>query len=226
MLAAAAAIVWIIAHPVRPSGATAAAGTKPSSRLPVPDKPVKLGHAALQGDMRAPVAVVIFSDFQCPFCGRFATQTLPAVKMEYVDKGKVLLAFKQFPLETIHPNARRGAQISECAQQQGAFLKVHDFLFSDPNNLKSATAKTLPARIGVDESQLKGCLTSAAIDESIDRDEAEGKALGIRGTPSFLIGILKGTDVTVLRLESGAIPVKAFSMMLDDALKAANSQTK
>jgi len=92
-------------------------------------KAVDLGNAQRKGNSNAKVIVVEFSDFECPYCGRFFSQTLPSLQKEYIDTGKVLFAYKQFPLTSIHANAQKAAEASLCAADEGKFWEYHDRLF-------------------------------------------------------------------------------------------------
>ncbi len=93
-------------------------------------KTIALGDSAVEGNKDAKVTIVEFSDFECPFCQRFYSQTLGQIRKEYVETGKVKLVYKQFPLISIHPNAQRAAQASMCAGEQGKFWEMHDKMFS------------------------------------------------------------------------------------------------
>jgi len=85
---------------------------------------------AVLGDPNAPVTIIEFSDFQCSFCARFHSQTLPQIKSQYIDTGKVKLIYRDFPLHSIHPDAQKAAEAAECAGDQGKYYEYHDLLFS------------------------------------------------------------------------------------------------
>jgi protein-disulfide isomerase len=90
---------------------------------------VAKGHLPVLGNEKAKITIVEFSDFQCPFCERFFIDTLPQLKKEYLDTGKAQLTFRHFPLTSIHPNAQKAHEASECANEQGKFWEYHDLLF-------------------------------------------------------------------------------------------------
>ncbi len=90
---------------------------------------VEIGDSPVKGDANAPITIVEFSDFQCPFCARFYTQTLGQIEREYIDTGKVKLVYKDFPLNSIHPNAQKAAEAARCAGEQNKFWEYHDKLF-------------------------------------------------------------------------------------------------
>ena len=100
-----------------------------------PTEPIKISadNDPFFGDPDAPITIIEFSDFQCPFCARFHTQTLPAIFDEYIEQGKVKLVFRDFPIQSIHPNALPASVAAECANEQGNFKDMHDILFEKQN---------------------------------------------------------------------------------------------
>lgn len=91
---------------------------------------VEVGNSAVKGDANAKITLVEFSDFQCPFCARFYSETLSQIQKEYIDTGKVRLVYKHFPLISIHPDAQKAAEAAECAGEQGKFWEMHDSMFN------------------------------------------------------------------------------------------------
>ncbi len=110
------------------------------SQVPTPIN-VATGHLPILGNEKAKVTIVEFSDFQCPYCKRFADNSLSQIKKDYIDTGKVKLYYREFPLTNIHPNAEIAAEAAECANEQGKFWQFHDQLFS-----RQDTWSTLPAQ--------------------------------------------------------------------------------
>lgn len=110
------------------------AGTADTTTKVTVDK----GHLPALGNTDAKITIVEFSDFQCPFCRQFWTQTLPQIKKDYIDTGKAVLYYRQFPLDTIHPLAVPFANASECANEQGKFWQMHDKMFTEQNKLEGA----------------------------------------------------------------------------------------
>ena len=100
-----------------------------------PAAPVKISadNDPVIGNSDAPITIIEFSDFQCPFCARFHTQTLPLLLEEYIEQGKVKLVFRDFPIQSIHPNALPASVAAECANEQGKFREMHDMLFEKQN---------------------------------------------------------------------------------------------
>ena len=175
--------------PWRPTPATPAAAA-PANRRPepaLPTEPVALAGANVEGDPKARIAIVEFSDFQCPFCGTFARETLPRLRERYVHSGRALLAFKHLPLSSIHQFASKAAESAECAGRQGQFWQMHDRMFLDQQQLEPTHVRNLAEKLGLRMNLFDQCMegqTTARVND----DAAAAKALGIAGTPSFLIG--------------------------------------
>jgi protein-disulfide isomerase len=171
------------------------------------------------GDGRAHVVLVTYSDFQCPYCGMAAREILPVLKKEYVDRGRLRIAFKNLPL-SIHPLAPGAAAAAACAGQQRQFWPMHDRLFREPTRLLSSDLEDAATEIGVDRASFESCLSATKTAALVQEDMAEAARLGISSTPTFIIGRLdadgrvRATDVL-----SGAKPVEAFREILDRLLK-------
>lgn len=175
---------------------------------------------AAQADVRskgaadAPVTIVEYSDYQCPFCSRWVEQTYPSIVQDYIDTGKVRLEFRDFPLESLHPNAMAAAVAARCAGEQGNYWDMHDKLFggqgqwsniADPSAIFAGYA----GEMGLEAGAFTACLTSGQFDEAIALDLQAGQAAGVTGTPSFLIN-----DNLVV----GAQPLSTFQQALDTLL--------
>jgi protein-disulfide isomerase len=205
-----------------PQGTTAAKATSaPSARrpsAPLPVAPLSTKDTATLGNLKARVAMVMFSDFQCPFCQRFALDVLPTLNREYVTPGRVLLVFRSLPLEEIHMHALQAAESGECARRQGRFWQMHDRLFQNPKDLDESSLRQQANVIGLDARTFDSCLAGEATTK-VRADEAEAHRLGITGTPAFFVGkILADSSIKAVRLLSGARPVAEFRAALDEAL--------
>lgn len=141
------------------------------------------GRPAL-GPASAPVLLVLFSDFQCPYC-RSLSETLKEVLKYYGDK--VHLVFRQFPLTEIHPHAQEAAEASLCAQAQGHFWEMHDLLFGDQSHLKNEDLKNRAGKLGLDVGAFGACLESARYGNQIKEDLRAGATAGVEGTPALFI---------------------------------------
>lgn len=186
--------------------------------IPLPAEPVSIEGASTLGDLNAPVAIVLYSDFQCPFCARFATDTMPELIRRYVEKGSVLLAFRHFPLTQIHAQAEMAAEAAECAGQQGRFWQMHDLLFQNQRRLTKTDLASHAEVVGLEGKRFGECL-AGEMKAQVRRDAESAARLGIRGTPGFLIGALEpGLRVRVKRTLAGAGSPKTFMAELDLAL--------
>ena len=159
------------------------------------------------GDEDAPISIVEFSDFQCPFCARAASGAVADFKnSDYFKNGEVNLVFKQFPLNSIHPQAQKAAEASECAHDQGKFWEYHDLLFLNQQALDIVSLKAYALQLGLDQATFDSCLDSGAKTESVNADTAAAAAAGGRGTPYFVIVNEDGDTQAV----SGAVPWANF----------------
>jgi protein-disulfide isomerase len=194
--------------------------TPPQAQAPAVDTKLPLADATTRGNSAAKVAIVEFSDFQCPFCGRYATQTFPQIDKEYIAAGKVRYAFMDFPIESIHPQAFKAHEAALCAGEQGKFWEMHRELFANQNALAADALAGHAAKAGADQAKVAACLQSGRHAESIRKDLAMGEDIGVRGTPTVLIGTA-GPDgtFTAARVISGAQPFSVFKDAIEQILK-------
>nr|WP_128796374.1 thioredoxin domain-containing protein [Corallococcus coralloides] len=169
---------------------------------------VEVGNAPVRGPKNAPVTIVAWSDFECPFCSR-AVPTIEQVEKAY--KGKVKFAFKHQPLP-FHQNAKLAAVASMAANEQGKFWEMHDKLFANQRALDRASLEKYAQEIGLNVSKFKTDLDSSKYDKQIEADMADGSAKGANGTPTFFIN---GRTLV------GAQPFEAFKKVIDEELKKA-----
>jgi protein-disulfide isomerase len=167
--------------------------------------------APAQGPANAPVTLTEFSDFECPFCGRFFP-TLQRLREEYGDRLRVV--FRQFPLNN-HPNAYPAALASLCAHEQGRFWEMHDLMFAEQDRLDDDSLKEKASRLGLDRARFDECLDSAQYSEQIRKDVLEGNQVGVQGTPAIYVN-----GVPVPR---GNAPYSVIAGMIDDELERAGS---
>ncbi|MEN9626446.1 MAG: hypothetical protein RL557_774 [archaeon] len=163
------------------------------------------------GNADAPVTIVEFSDYQCPFCGRFWSETLPQLKKEYIDTGKAKLVFRDFPLSDIHPDAQKASEAAECARKVGgetAYWKMHDKLFEYQQALSVTDLKKYAKELGLSAS-FDSCLDSGEMAAEIAHDQQDGARYGVDGTPAFFVN---GKPLM------GAQPFSAFKQAIDAEL--------
>ena len=180
----------------------------------VPTEIVSLDGAALRGSRQAPLAVIVFSDFQCPFCAHFADTTFRELDSDYIADGKVVFAFRHLPLSH-HTQAFAAASAATCAGRQGKFWEMHDRLFANAKTLTTAPWRTFAADLGLNRAQFDSCLDGEG-PETVRMDLALAETLEISGTPSFLIGRI-GRDgrVRVSDRVFGALPIGSFKRVID-----------
>src|SRR5262249_48238052 len=200
------------------SSARAAAAPQ-APPMPPPPASVRLDDAPAMGSANATVAVVEFSEFQCPFCRRHFEQTFSSIKQNYVDTGKVRYVFRNFPLVEIHPNAKVAAIAAYCAGQQGDWWKMHDALFTNQSGLGPALYDELAQSQGLDAKKFAACRESKETEKKIDEDMAYGASVGVQGTPHFFIGHLKNGQIVDVQRVSGAQPLQAFTQVIDGLLE-------
>lgn len=182
---------------------------------PTPSEPVDvpIDGAYAIGDPNAPVTIVEYTDYQCPYCSRHYSQTFGQLKSQYVDTGEVYYVFKDFPLEQIHPQARTAAFAARCAGEQDAFLEMHGVLFSRQQewNGRSDAAdifSSFAGDLGLDVTAFDTCVDSQKYDDAVQADLDEAVGFGVRGTPAFFVN---GTFV------NGAQPIGAFQQAIQAA---------
>lgn len=169
---------------------------------------INIDDDPMKGDVNAPVTIVEFSDFECPFCARFYSQTLGQIESEYIDTGKVKLIFRDFPL-SFHQNAQKAAEAAECADDQGKFWEMHDAIFENQQSLSLSSLKQWAGQIGLDTVEFNSCLDSGKHAEEVQNDFKEGASYGISGTPGFFIN-----GIPLI----GAQPFSAFKEIIESEL--------
>jgi protein-disulfide isomerase len=206
----------------RPAAVAAAApaptGPPPG---PAPGVLVAAASAPAKGPANARVTIVEFSDYQCPFCARFHTATLPQIQKEYIETGKVRHVFRNMPLEAIHPQAFKAHEAALCANDQGKYWEMHDQLFANQRALQPQQLIGHAKTVGLDPAAFQTCLDSGKHAALIRADLDEAERLGLNGTPAFLIGV-NGPDGKVknVRFVSGARPFADFKAAIEAALAA------
>ncbi len=202
-------------------------GPAANSRMPpaaaVPDAPLPILGAPSKGAPDAPVVVIEYADFQCPFCGQFARDTLPAIVKQYVETGKVRLVFKNMPLQEIHPNALMAAEAAQCAGEQGKFWEVHDSLFADQRLDENSLVAKVKAT-GVDFRRFSECVRGAGATK-VREDLTAARGLGFRVTPTFLIGRPAGDGlVKVDQMLTGTKDASVFATTIDAVLNGSTGK--
>jgi len=193
----------VLARGAAPAAPTAAA--QPGRPDPNRRYSINTQGAPTRGNADAKLAIVEFSDFQCPFCRR-VTPTMGQIEREYGDK--VRIVFKHFPLE-MHPKAPAAHAAAEAAHQQGKFWEMHDLIFANQESMSPEKYVEYAKQLNLDIPRFQRDVASAQIKARIDSDSEEGSKLGVSGTPAFFING---------RFLSGAQPFTAFKELIDQEL--------
>jgi protein-disulfide isomerase len=180
--------------------------------LKQPRVEVAVDRGRLRGDPNALVTIVEFADYQCPYCKQTET-TLNNLLRKY--PGQVKLAFRDFPLASIHPYAEEAAEAARCAGKQGKFWEFHDALFANQAKLDDPQLKATAQTLGLDKNAFQSCLASGEYNLQVLRDQEEGRKAGISSTPGFFIN---GIPIT------GAQAEDAFQKIIDDELTTVKKQ--
>jgi protein-disulfide isomerase len=168
---------------------------------------IPVGNSAVRGPKDAPVTIVMFSDFQCPFCGQAAPIAEDVLKAYPNDVNFVM---KQFPLRQIHPNADPAARAALAAGRQGKFWEMHDELYKNNKNLSPETIKGIAEKLGLNMKKFEADETSDDVKKQVDDELALGAKVDVRGTPSFFVNGKVAQNRTL----------EGFKAQIDTELKA------
>jgi protein-disulfide isomerase len=197
---------------VSANAASTVKGAKPTDSLST-----LADRGRIRGAATAPIWLIEISDFQCPYCKQWHDQTFAALDKEYVQTGKVRLAYLNFPIASLHPNARAASEAAMCASIQGKFWELHESLFKTQQSWASlpspiAAFDSLAIAAGADGPQWRTCMTSHSAIALIDADQERSKSRGVQSTPTFFVGD---------QMLSGAYPADSFRVIIDKQLAKA-----
>ena len=168
------------------------------------------------GDPKAPVTIIEFGDYQCPFCRQFWRETFPRLKKEYIDTGKVRFIYRDYP-QAVHPEAMLSAMAAECADDQGKYYEFHDKVFREQDRrgrdvvrFRAPELKRWAADIKLDTTAFGACLDEERHKDEVSKDYKDLEGLGIEGTPIFFVNG---------RALVGAHPFATFQKVIEDFLK-------
>ena len=173
-----------------------------------------------KGESAARLTIIEFADYQCPLCRRHFRDVLPQIEAEYINTGKVRYVLRDYPLEAVHPQAFKAAEAARCAGDQGKYWEMHDRLL---DNQRALGPKDLPEHagaLGLEVSSFQQCLDGGRHEEAIREDIEAGMRAGVRGTPTFFLGLKEANDshVKVLRGIPGAAEYVGFKRLIDSLL--------
>jgi protein-disulfide isomerase len=167
----------------------------------------------LKGNKNSKVTIIEYSDFECPFCARAYSDAVRQIKSNYKDN-EVAIIYRDFPLNSIHPNAQKAGEAAECAGDQGMFIQMHDLMFERGVSGGVTVMKQYASEIGLDTGEFNDCLDSGKYASEVSDELQEGASLGVQGTPAFFVGNEKDGFVSV----SGAQPFNVFKQLIDSQL--------
>lgn len=203
------AIIYTSSPRIAPSAGTAALGAVQKVAVPTD----LAGSAPSLGNPDAPVTIVEFGDFQCPFCGRFFQTTEKQIIEQYVKTGKARFVYRDFAF--LGPESEWAANAAECANEQGKFWQYHDYLYNNQQGenegaFSKDNLKSFARALGLNAQQFDSCLDGDKYTEAVRRDTEEGRGAGVSGTPgTFING----------RLIQGAVPFAQFQAVIEEELK-------
>jgi protein-disulfide isomerase len=192
--------------------------SRPAAAVDALPAVVSISNSQSKGSATAKIAIIEYSDYQCPFCSRYDRDTFPQLETEYVKTGKVRYVFRDLPLD-FHKNAFKAAQAARCAGDQGKFWEMHHQLFANQAALEEKDLPTHAAALSLDESKFQQCLAGDRYAAEIRQDVTDANNAGLTGTPSFLIGFLQpDSTVKVAKKIVGAKSYADFKTAIDSLL--------
>lgn len=185
---------------------------------------IDIAGAPVLGSAGAPVTLIEFADYECPFCIRHFTQTMPAIEANYIKTGKVRYVFRDLPIDSLHPGAIRAHEAARCATEQGHFWELHNRLFSAPGSHSDSALEARAGEAGLNVEALRACLASGRTEAAVRQSVAAAGQLGANGTPTFFIGVQDGSpnQIRVVQALAGAQPYSEFEKALEAVRKQVN----
>ena len=182
---------------------------------------IDLSGAPMKGADQALVTLIEYSDYECPFCIRHYQQTMPQIEANYINTGKVRYAFRDFPVDQLHPEAIKAHEAAQCAAEQGKFWEMHTRLFSAPGTHTTQAIEDRALEAGLDMAAFRACLASGRTTAGIRATAGQAVEMGATGTPAFFIGLRDPAtnQVKVLQAVTGAQPYASFEKAIEAALK-------
>jgi protein-disulfide isomerase len=183
---------------------------------------VNVDGAAFYGNRDAKVTIVEFSDYQCPFCARYANETFPQIDRDYIQTGRVKYVFRDFPIEAIHPQALKAHEGVHCAGDQGRRREMHEKVFANQRALSASDLAAHAQGLGLDAGGFQNCLASGLHSAKIRQSFEEGREAGVTGTPTFFLGLAESgsSKVKAVRKIVGAQAYGAFKAAIEELLSS------
>jgi len=178
------------------------------------DVTVSFDQAPIKGDPKATLILLEFTDYQCPFCGRFFRTALPEIDRAYIQTGKLRHAIRDYPLP-MHSHAAQAAEAADCAGAQGRYWEMHDLLFNNQQALGLQQLTTYANSLKLDMKAFDNCMSTGAFKDKIARDIADGQRVGVTGTPSFILGVTTDGKTITGSVITGTRPFAFFKGLID-----------
>jgi protein-disulfide isomerase len=201
--------------------AVATAAFAASAQSPEPPAKIAVSGPFVLGAADAPVTLVEFSDYECPFCIRHFTQTMPELEREYIATGKLRYVFMDFPIDQLHPAALKAHEAARCSGEQSKFWPMHQRLFSPAGSHGVDRLKTLASEVGLDRGKFDACLDSGRMQAPVRASVDRATQLGADGTPQMYLGVADANgSFRIIRSIRGAVPFAQFKTIIDGLLAA------
>lgn len=184
---------------------------------------VILGDVPFKGDADATVTLIEWSDYQCPFCARHYRDVMPTLEKDYIETGQLKYVMRENPLG-FHKMAMGASQAALCAKDQGKYWEMHNLMFENQKELQVDNLKAHAVSLGLDTAAFDSCLDGKKYEKKVNDDLAEGRALGVRGTPGFVLGVTDPDDpnkVFASQFINGAQSLDTFKRTVDQLLEEA-----
>lgn len=196
------------------------AGNRPAQPARALPASIDLTGAPFKGSASSTVALVEFSDYECPFCIRHFTTVMPELEKNYIANNKIRYVFRDFPIDELHPESIRAHVASHCAIEQGKFWPMHDRLFTKAGSHTPAELLSVAEASGLNTSAFSACVAADKYSAMIRQSTAFAISAGATGTPFFIVGNIdpKTNQLTPIKAIPGAYPLAQFQQALDSAL--------
>jgi NhaA family Na+:H+ antiporter len=170
------------------------------------------------------IAIVEFSDFECPFCAQHARDTYPSIRRNLLEPRLAAYVALAFPLERIHPHARKASEAAECAARQGRYWEMHERLFASPTALAAEGLSESAKAVGLDSERFQACLAGEAA-EKVAADIAVGRRLGVNSTPTFFVGLIRPDgSINLMKRLNGVVTFDDFRDSIAEVSKTTEAR--
>lgn len=187
---------------------------------------VDLTGAPQKGNADAQVALVEFSDYECPFCIRHFRETMPLLEKNYISNGKILYVFRDYPIDQLHPQAVKAHEAARCGAEQDKYWPMHTTLFGTPDKHSVEGLEATAMKAGLDVTKFRECIASGRTTDGIRKTAEIATSFGAQGTPAFFVGIVDkaSNTVKVIRALSGALPFAQFAQAIEAVMAQAQGK--